>query len=271
MNETNLPATTEAGGAPAWYFGGDDEAEGAVDRYGGATAGEGGGLPFLGFAAKDTGSRGGSVTWADLRDAGCAENDLYAFGGVLSRPVRLANVPLLLVEAQRVAYSVDETEGFRAVGARAITSHLDAQPGEIEAWDALILVLAEPTAFLGTYRDRLNKGKAIFSRVVAPWADRLRAAKPPAGLPRWAAACGRLRAESDTSRTSGRTYRKQVLQLGELTAAELARLAAWMRSDEGGLASGPVVERWRHRLDETADGGGPEAGVPAADPTEGWK
>lgn len=268
MNE-NLPATTEAGGAPAWYFG--DETETGVDRYGGATAGEGGGLPFLGFAAKDTGSRGGSVTWADLRDAGCAENDLYAFGGVLSRPVRLANVPLLLVEAQRVAYSVDETEGFRAVGARAIASHLDAQPGELEAWDALILALAE-VPFLGTYRDRLNKGKAVFSRVVAPWADRLRAATPPAGLPRWAAACGRLRAESDTSRTSGKTYRKQVLQLGELTAAELARLAAWMRDPEGGLASGPVVERWRHRLDEAAAaGGGPEGAVPAADPTEGWK
>lgn len=264
MNETNLPAAAgeAAGDLPAWYFEG-----GETDRYGGATAGEGGGLPFLGFAAKDTGSRGGSVAWADLRDVGCAEGDLYAFGGVLSRPVRLANVPLLLVEAVRVAYSVDETEGFRAVGTRTVMSHADAQPGELEAWDALLLVLAEP-AFLGTYRDRLNKGKSVFSRVVAPWADRLRSATPQAGLPAWAAVCGRLRSEADTSRSTGRTYRKQLLQLGELTVAELARLAAWMRDPEGGLASGPVVERWRHRHDEPSDG--PEAAVSEADPTGGW-
>lgn len=260
MNETNLPATRNPD-LPDWFF--EDEAEGAVDRYGGATGGEGGGLPFLGFAAKDTGSRGGSVTWADLRDVGCAEGDLYAFGGALGRPVRLANVPLLLVRSLRVAYMVDDTANWKPIGTRVIDGHADAQAGEKEAFEALILALA-PEPFLGSFRDRLNKGEKVFSRVVGPWADRVRAATLPKGLPRWAAVCARLRAENATA-SSGRVYHKQILQLGELTAADLARLSAWVASEDG-RESQEAVDAWERRYLEPG-----AAAAEEADPTAGWK
>lgn len=209
------------------------------------------GLPWVGIATPRTGAAGGKVAWAQLQAAGCAEGDPYAYGGELLDPVRLAGVGLLLLACHRVAYAVDDA--YRAEGTRRIASREEADPDEEQAIEAAVLVLAE-APFPATYRERLRPVTQHHSMVIGPWALRVQRAPAPAvpDLPPWARLVGRLRTEPRVSRSSGRTYRKEIVDCAAPTVAEIERLALYLR--DHGTKLGGAVAAWQRRFEPGGTG-----------------
>lgn len=223
---------------PEWFL---PEAGETAYEVGGEIA-TGGGLPFLSCANPKAGQAGGRTPWSVLQDAGCAVGDLFASGGALDVPARVAGVPLLLLRSVRIAYRVGE--GFRPEGTRRIRDQREAAPDERQALDALVLVLA-PEPFLATYRERLAVQIGNRSTVVGVWADRL--SKAPADkLPPWARLAARICSEPKVSKKTGQTYYAERVAVAPLTAPEVQRLATWLGGP--GRDSRDAVRDWESRF-----------------------
>lgn len=247
----------------------------------GGPAATGLGLPFVGIAHARVGQGGGMVSWAQLQAEGIAEGDAFAFGGWLDAPERLAGVPCLLLGCRRLAYEQEEGS-YRPCNVREIGDRQEGRPlvklpdtvgadgkviagkttGEHQAVDALLLVVTD-VPFAATYRERLRAAIHHASTIVGPWLKRIAAAAPVAGLPAWARLAGRLRSEGKTARTSGRAYRRELLDLAPLTAPELARLAEWLRGP--GVSLPATIEAWRTQAVAPPDGAGGDAGPDLGD------